>query len=156
MSDWTTKEEVTLFTLVVVEQKTAGQIAIMLGRSRNAVLGKMRRMKLKSRSQHPKARNGNQCAAKKATALPTQTNRGAVARTNGSSPEAIERLLGLHKDQCRWPIGEVSSPDFRFCGAPAEGQYCKHHLKKAYAEAKPRPRAKERVRVGTLNAQGYF
>ena len=105
MSDWTTKEEVTLFGLVVVERKTAGQIAIMLGRSRDSVLGKMYRMKLKSRSQHPKARNGNQCAVKKSPALPTQTNRGAVARSNGAAPEAIEALLCLDKDRCRWPIG---------------------------------------------------
>lgn len=147
MCDWTTKEEVVLFTLVVVEQKTAGQIAIMMGRTRDSVLGKMYRMKLKSRSQHPKARNGNQCAVKRAPALPTQTNRGAVARTNGASPEAIERLLGLHKEQCKWPIGEVSSPEFRFCGASAKGQYCAHHLAMAYADPKPRPRVKERERV---------
>lgn len=147
MSDWTTKEEVTLFTLVIAQRRSAGEIAIMMGRTRDSVLGKMYRMNLKSRSQHPKARNGNQCAVKKAPALSTQTNRGAVARTNGASPEAIERLLGLHDEQCKWPIGEVSSPDFRFCGAHAEGQYCKRHMTQAYADPKPRPRVKERERV---------
>ena len=29
---------------------------------------------------------------------------------------------------CRWPLGEIDEPDFRFCGAPRRsGSYCPTH-----------------------------
>jgi GcrA cell cycle regulator len=47
-------------------------------------------------------------------------------------------LLELEEGTCRWPIGDPSSADFRFCGATTEKgkPYCAAHWARAY-----RPRA---------------
>lgn len=46
-------------------------------------------------------------------------------------------LMQLNDSKCRWPIGEVGTPDFYFCGAiPVEGlPYCACHSRIAYRPA---------------------
>jgi len=47
-------------------------------------------------------------------------------------------LMDLREAMCRWPLGDPSTPDFRFCGVksrPGSGPYCSHHASIAYQPA---------------------
>lgn len=49
-------------------------------------------------------------------------------------PVVSQRLIELADDQCRWPIGDLNDPSFRFCGekkAPSQS-YCPECARKAY------------------------
>ncbi len=57
-----------------------------------------------------------------------------------SEPVTIVDLL---ESMCRWPIGDPTQPDFRFCGArkmPGEGPYCRCHAAIAYQPHQDRRR----------------
>jgi GcrA cell cycle regulator len=64
------------------------------------------------------------------------------------SPEEIGaravRLVEARDHDCRWPIGDPVSENFRFCGfdAVANGPYCRRHSAIAY-QAAPRPLRRE-------------
>jgi len=49
---------------------------------------------------------------------------------------------------CRWPLGDPTSPEFRYCGSPSPGAgpYCAHHGKLAYQPVQDRRRERERER----------
>jgi GcrA cell cycle regulator len=49
-----------------------------------------------------------------------------------SEPVTISEL---RESMCRWPIGDPTQPEFRFCGAkklPGQGPYCACHAGIAY------------------------
>lgn len=66
-----------------------------------------------------------------------------------------EATFALTRSECRWPIGDATSPDFRFCGEPITtdrlgrhvpgNKYCEAHTKEAYVSASRRPRKARRV-----------
>jgi hypothetical protein len=43
--------------------------------------------------------------------------------------DTARAVMDLHYGDCRWPIGEVKQPGFRFCGETAvrSSSYCKEH-----------------------------
>jgi GcrA cell cycle regulator len=51
-------------------------------------------------------------------------------------------IMELREGVCRWPLGDPTSPDFRYCGARAsEGlPYCAYHAQIAYQPATERKR----------------
>ncbi|ACB97219.1 GcrA family cell cycle regulator [Beijerinckia indica] len=52
-------------------------------------------------------------------------------------------ILELRESTCRWPIGDPTQPDFRFCGAhkaPGTGPYCTYHSRIAYQPQQDRRR----------------
>ncbi|VTZ49869.1 GcrA cell cycle regulator [Methylocella tundrae] len=52
-------------------------------------------------------------------------------------------MLELRESMCRWPIGDPTQADFRFCGArktPGEGPYCGCHAAIAYQPQQDRRR----------------
>lgn len=52
-------------------------------------------------------------------------------------------ILELRDSMCRWPIGDPTQADFRFCGArktPGEGPYCGCHAAIAYQPQQDRRR----------------
>ncbi len=55
-------------------------------------------------------------------------------------------IVELRESMCKWPIGDPSSPDFRYCGSPVKGTtpYCQHHGKLAYQPAQDRRRERDR------------
>lgn len=57
-------------------------------------------------------------------------------------------IMELRESMCRWPIGDPSSPDFRFCGAcsPMGVPYCTEHAQIAYQPSADRRRDR---RTGT-------
>ena len=61
-------------------------------------------------------------------------------------------IVDLKESMCRWPLGDPSSPDFRYCGSPASASapYCCHHGKLAYQPAQDRRRERDRERRALL------
>ncbi|WP_029030632.1 GcrA family cell cycle regulator [Salinarimonas rosea] len=51
-------------------------------------------------------------------------------------------IMDLRESMCRWPMGDPSSPDFRFCGARSHTgmPYCDHHAQIAYQPSAERRR----------------
>jgi GcrA cell cycle regulator len=126
---------------------SCSEIARQIGVSRNAVIGKIFRLKL-SRPQNARAN-------------PTPRERGATGRRPRTvfgqrrilmalyaepQPAAGEvaiangqrcSLLELSQEKCRWPISNPGAADFWFCGnKPVKGlPYCAGHARIAYQPA---------------------
>jgi GcrA cell cycle regulator len=52
-------------------------------------------------------------------------------------------ILDLRDSMCRWPLGDPTQPEFRFCGArktPGDGPYCRCHAAIAYQPQNDRRR----------------
>ena len=152
-----TNERIELLQKLWFEGWSASRIAGELahGITRNAVIGKVYRLGLSGRvnarsvpasSPHQKAprrsahRNadspqiaGNTALAFHPFVIDTpapQTVRDVVVPI--SEPVTISEL---RESMCRWPIGDPTQPEFRFCGAkklPGQGPYCACHASIAY------------------------
>jgi GcrA cell cycle regulator len=57
-------------------------------------------------------------------------------------------IVELRESMCKWPLGDPSSMEFRYCGSPVNAgtPYCQHHGKLAYQPAQDRRRERERER----------
>ena len=57
-------------------------------------------------------------------------------------------IVELKESMCKWPLGDPTSSEFRYCGSPAPGTgpYCTHHGKMAYQPMQDRRRERERER----------
>jgi GcrA cell cycle regulator len=55
-------------------------------------------------------------------------------------------IMELRDSMCRWPMGDPTTPEFRFCGGKAITglPYCPHHSRIAYQPAAERRRERER------------
>ncbi len=55
-------------------------------------------------------------------------------------------IVELRETMCRWPLGDPSSSDFRYCGSPSHSgtPYCCHHGKLAYQPTQDRRRERDR------------
>lgn len=157
---------------------SASQIAAELGNvTRNAVIGKVHRLGLsgrtKSAAQPAAPRNSTPRKAPARSpshpmAAPAPT-RGAHALAPEFLPEAelqvevapvlsedvvipfSERvtIMDLREYMCRWPMGDPTTPEFRFCGARSQTglPYCSHHARIAYQPAADRRRDRSKVRA---------
>lgn len=156
MQTWT-EDRIEKLKQLWAEGLSASQIAAQLGGvSRNAVIGKVHRLKLAQRKtttaivrRQPPIRSapaGGSTAVTRMTVAPVSQGGAAVARRIEEQPEnarpAAEivpifpriTLMELGTSTCRWPIGDPMSPDFRFCGARTENgaTYCSYHACLAY------------------------
>jgi len=155
------------------EGKSASQIAGLLGHgfSRNAVIGKVHRLGLAGRAKSPSQAasrprqprtllGGPRLGAARPSAVVPRA-RGATALA--IAPQALAdtetqpfesvvvpmslrvTIVELKESMCRWPLGDPASPDFRYCGSPANsGPYCPHHGALAYQPAQERRRERDR------------
>lgn len=170
--NWT-DERVELLKKLWAEGLSASQIAAQLGGvSRNAVIGKVHRLKLSGRgrttaaparqkkaSSAPAASKPVRAAAPArsaaptvgATALQVQFDAEPVARQQLRSSDnvvvPISRRLDLTQlteRTCKWPNGDPLSEDFHFCGNEAgeSGPYCAYHARLAFQPASERRRAR--------------
>ncbi len=108
---------------------SASAIGKELGVSKNAVIGKSRRLKLPARPS-PIVRPG---ARKK-----------PPARAAPKKQKRITDIIELTAHLCRWPFGNPDEEDFYFCGkAVTPGKpYCQEHSDIAYvAKSSSRDRA---------------
>lgn len=165
-----TDERVELLRKLWLEGLSASQIAAELshGITRNAVIGKVHRLGLSGRVKAPAAATPRQRTARPQAPRPQAPRaiapivRGANALAfrplEAPEPEPIEdvvipmsemvTIMDLRESMCRWPVGDPTTPEFRFCGSrtPAGGPYCMHHSRVAYQPAQDRRRERDRER----------
>ena len=116
------------------------EIAVNIGVSRNAVIGKLSRLGLTRGDVSAEPRLGKrERAAKSTPRLQYQLLRSLYEDGQPALIELIASehrcsLLELSKEKCRWPISTPGAADFCFCGnAPLEGApYCPGHNRLAY------------------------
>ncbi len=161
-----TDERVELLRKLWSEGLSASQVAAELGAgiTRNAVIGKIHRLGLaeraktvvSSRPRIPKAPRQAQQQRSTMTVPVTHGNTALVyapqtliiARSRPEEEVVIpmsERvtLMELRESTCRWPIGDPTTPEFRFCGGPSPvggGPYCAYHARVAYQPSQERRR----------------
>jgi GcrA cell cycle regulator len=170
-----TDERVELLRQHWADGKSASQIAALLGHglTRNAVIGKVHRLGLAGRAKspgssaprprQPSTAPMHRVAAPRASMLGSMPRvvRGATALALApetmldAQPQILESvvlpmslrvtIVDLKEAMCRWPLGDPTSPDFRYCGATASsGPYCAHHGALAYQPAQERRRDRDR------------
>jgi GcrA cell cycle regulator len=172
-----TDERVEQLRQAWTEGLSASAIANLLGNglSRNAVIGKVHRLGLAGRAKSPSAaasvpharpapshQGVNRPAASR---IPPTARivRGATALAiqpqtmTETEPEAHESvvlpmslrvtIVELKESMCRWPLGDPTTADFRYCGSPTHsGPYCPYHGGLAYQPAEARRRERDRER----------
>ena len=159
-----------------LEGKSASQIAGLLGNglTRNAIIGKVHRLGLAGRAkspssggsrprQSPPQHGPRRVSSPRAPSVAPRIVRGATALAinpmplHATEPEPFESvvlpmslrvtIVELNEAMCRWPLGDPTSPDFRYCGSPSSsGPYCAHHGGLAYQPAQDRRRERDRER----------
>lgn len=174
MSDtgtWT-EERVELLKKLWNDGFSASQIAAELGAvTRNAVIGKVHRLGLSGRakvpgSSLPRPRKPAARAPAAPVSRPRFATRGATAlapqtdhqidlepEAEVQPPEDVvipfsERvtIMDLRENMCRWPMGDPTTPEFRFCGGKSSPNtpYCAHHCRIAYQPPAERRRDRDR------------
>lgn len=170
-----TDERVELLRKLWLEGLSASQIASELshGITRNAVIGKVHRLGLSGRAKSAQAAVSPAAAPARPKLAPAPRAMaprpiapmviGATALAMKprpapapvAAPEAVvvpisERvtIMELREAMCRWPLGDPTNAEFRFCGArtcEAGAPYCATHAQLAYQPAQDRRRER---RVG--------
>jgi len=119
---------------------SCSQIADEIGVSRNAVIGKINRLRLsrlgviakpRQRRTAPRFFNQHQIlAALRAEPLPLPQEAPVENMSRCS-------LVELAEAECRWPISDPGARDFGFCGRKAVNglPYCAAHARMAYQPA---------------------
>lgn len=164
-----TDERVELLRKLWMDGKSASQIASELanGITRNAVIGKVHRLGLSGRAKAanpaPPRSRPRPAAIRPAGVRPSAPMvRGATALAYNmqpmmlAAPEPIEEIvepfaetvtiMELRESMCRWPIGDPTTAEFRFCGSRSGtgGSYCCRHSRLAYQPPQDRRRERER------------
>jgi GcrA cell cycle regulator len=162
-------ERVELLKRLWGEGLSASRIAAQIGGvSRNAVIGKVHRLGLAGRAKpnaaaaQPRTRKADRAPSPPmpAPALDEAPEAPRVVALSGEAgaeerglapaeensvalPDSTRvTIMELRESMCRWPMGDPTAPDFRFCGARAITglPYCTHHASIAYQPAADRRR----------------
>jgi GcrA cell cycle regulator len=170
-----TDERVELLRQLWLDGKSASQISaeLGLGITRNAVIGKVHRLGLSGRAKSPSPTaprvRQRPAAATPRAPMASRPSGGHVVRGNTALAFSIDAALDMepvfHEDvvvpmslrvtivelkeaMCRWPLGDPTTPEFRYCGiqSAASGPYCAHHGKMAYQPVQDRRRERDRER----------
>lgn len=137
---WTPERVAALRTLWT-QGLSAAEVARRLGGvTRNAVIGKVWRLRLSGgRPPGPPrpvrvARSPRRRRSRGVRRVGPGPLEAQPAWTPGSG--LVADLLDLRPGDCRWPVGDPREPGFAFCGRPAErGPYCGGHGRLAVSEA---------------------
>jgi GcrA cell cycle regulator len=144
---------------------SASTIASELGNtSRNAVIGKIHRLKLPGRPQtakpKPAATQERRRPMSKGSrvSVKIQARQSDMGRTEIALPTFVElpfrmpetsffgtdALVALSEKTCKWPVGDPRDGDFRFCNADKcnDNAYCLHHQRMAYSPKENRERVR--------------
>lgn len=165
-----TDERVELLKKLWADGFSASQIAGQMGGvTRNAVIGKVHRLGLSGRAKtsaapaQPRPRKAARVPSHPLTHRPAAGNAAPAYVPEPQAEPMLEPEVALDEDviipmservtimelrdsMCRWPMGDPTTPEFRFCGAKAATSlpYCPHHCRIAYQPAAERRRDRER------------
>jgi GcrA cell cycle regulator len=159
-----TEERVELLKRLWSEGLSASRIAAEMGGvTRNAVIGKVHRLGLSGRGKtntpaQQRPRKPRPQAAPVPLARPIRGN-VALLPVPAPAPVAPEpavqldeevvvplsqrvTIMELRESMCRWPLGDPTTPEFRFCGGGASPgvPYCGYHARIAYQPVTERKR----------------
>lgn len=156
------EDDVRLLKSLQAQQISAGRIGAELGRTRSAIIAKLRRLGFRCESCRPNTGSGR---PRKATPAGTRALGNMMQRLNTGQPLRKEAkplrieappdlpaeptpatactIFDLTNETCRWPLGEVIEPVRLFCGSPggdlaAGNPYCGFHAQLSYAPARSR------------------
>ena len=153
-----TNERIELLQKLWLEGSSASRIAGELGAgiTRNAVIGKVYRLGLSGRVKTPVGHvpASSHHKAPRREAHPHPSAQASIGNTAlALQPMVMEAprprveadvvvpicepvtIMELRESMCRWPIGDPTQSEFRFCGAkklPGQGPYCSCHAGIAY------------------------
>ena len=119
---------------------SGSQIASILGNTtRNAVIGKVHRLKLQARITSKKVNTKINVEKNNPTEIKTQklgrkAQFKALVLDKNFEPENPKKLEELTDETCRWPIGHPHEEKFYFCGRKSMEKfpYCKLHVLYAF------------------------
>lgn len=170
-----TDERVELLRKLWLEGLSASRIAAELagGVTRNAVIGKVHRLGLSGRVKAQAPLNTARLRAptkpltagartpvpQRAVAMPMRGNTAlAIQARPMAAPQVLREsgdvvvpmtatvtIMDLRESMCRWPVGDPSSIEFRYCGGKApigDGPYCSYHSRMAYQPTQDRRQRK--------------
>ena len=163
--DWTAEIVASLRQLWAEGHATA-EIGRRLGVTKNAIIGKARRLDLERRPSPirrdgasaprtprlpPAPRLANIMPTTTAVTAPTEPPPASTLSATGPPPAPAPRIFNPAKAAtagtmpCCWPLEEPGQAGFRFCGRPAEAgsPYCTEHCGMAYV--RPRCNATDRA-----------
>lgn len=164
-----TDERVELLRKLWAEGLSASQIAHELanGITRNAVIGKVHRLGMSGRvkaassvSSRPRMKSMRPAHSRPNTPIMRGNTALALRPQPMEAPQPIEEIvipisemvtiLELKEAMCRWPVGDPTTAEFRFCGAKKSATgtspYCPYHSRIAYQPVQERRRERERER----------
>jgi len=143
-SVWT-EDRVRRLKTLWLEGRSAEHIGreLACGITRNAVLGKVRRLGLSAGRAATAAPEAKRQAPRAGRTGPPATSVPGAGLPRDEEPVS---LLDVGRYQCRWPLADPTSGGFRLCGARvSRGAYCGRHAAIGYRPARETPRALERL-----------
>ena len=149
MSGWT-DDRIETLKKMWAEGLSASQIARALGEvTRNAVIGKVHRLGLSGRASPARVERARPVSQARPMLRAAPQHIQAVEEPLEPMPENPVSVLDLTGSVCKWPIGDPSEANFRFCGrkSRANAPYCEAHARMAYQPAQNR---KDRDRVRNI------
>jgi GcrA cell cycle regulator len=135
--DWTPADVAALELLW--QDHSAYQAGKVLGRTRNAVCGKLSRLRRAGVQLEPKT--DYIIPPRKVGRAPPPKRKRIKTMQSKPLPPSLDRLamdpcplVELGTRRCRWPLGPTFAPAIEFCGGRTlRGMsYCPHHLRIAY------------------------
>lgn len=162
-------DRVDLLSRLWLEGRSASQIAAELGGgvTRNAVIGKVHRLGLSGRAKLAVPGPVNRLRAPKPTARSDEREAPVAPSVVASVPAPIApalrpqagdvvipfsnrvTIMELRDAMCRWPLGDPTSVDFRYCGSRSGplGPYCEDHARLAFQPTQERRRVDRVARI---------
>jgi len=138
-----TAERIELLRSLFASGLSSREIALEIGVSRNAVIGKISRLKLNTGEGRRSAAKGEPKVRR-----PARTSQQSIMRALRADPHSSAEgvpitdshrcsLLELTNRTCRWPISNAADVEFWFCGnEPIDGlPYWAGHARIAYRSA---------------------
>lgn len=143
-SQWTS-ERVAYLRKLAAEGLSSSRIAVILGTTRNAVIGKRWRLGASDGNTAPKTRTKPKGKRVKSNIAPLgYPFTGREEPPHVPVVDAIARvgLNDLEQKHCRWPVGHPKEPGFGFCGHDrAHGSsYCEFHRQASITKPEPKKR----------------
>lgn len=134
---WTTERDDRMHALLA-EKMSPREIGVEMGITRNAVIGRMNRLRVKSQYDDPRygrLHRSNGAHQDRSTTQRIRAKR-RVTRRASDPQQGTMTLVELENCHCRWPMNDGSP--YLFCGAPEADMrgripYCLDHSRMAGA-----------------------